>query len=240
VVGLKTHCKVILVVRRDYSGLRLYAHVGTGNYHAGTARLYDDVGLLTCDEDIGRDLTELFNYLTTGYTPKRDYRKILPAPKLLKRSLITKIRREVELHTVDQPGRVQMKMNALEDPDITRELYTAAQAGVRVDLIVRDTCRLRPGIPGLSENVHVISVVGRFLEHSRIFYFHNAGDEEYYIGSADAMMRNLEHRVEVLVPVEDPTLQGTAPGDRSTSRRPAQRLGHAIRRHLHSAPAGHR
>jgi polyphosphate kinase len=207
VVGLKTHCKVILVVRRDYSGLRLYAHVGTGNYHAGTARLYDDVGLLTCDEDIGRDLTELFNYLTTGYTPKRDYRKILPAPKLLKRSLITKIRREVELHTVDQPGRVQMKMNALEDPDITRELYTAAQAGVRVDLIVRDTCRLRPGIPGLSENVHVISVVGRFLEHSRIFYFHNAGDEEYYIGSADAMMRNLEHRVEVLVPVEDPTLQ---------------------------------
>jgi polyphosphate kinase len=207
VVGLKTHCKVVLVVRRDYSGLRLYAHIGTGNYHAGTARLYDDLGLLTCDEEIGRDLTELFNYLTTGYTPKRTYRKILPAPKALKRSLIAKIRREAQLHTDDQPGRIQMKMNALEDPDITRELYLAAQAGVRVDLMVRDTCRLRPGIPGLSENARVISVVGRFLEHSRIYYFRNGGNEEYYIGSADAMMRNLEHRVEVLVPVEDPALQ---------------------------------
>jgi len=207
VVGLKTHCKVVLVVRRDYNGLRLYAHVGTGNYHAGTARLYDDLGLLTCDEDIGRDLTELFNYLTTGYTPKRDYRKILPAPKVLKRSLIAKIRREIELHSPEQPGRIQLKMNALEDPDITRELYLASESGVRVDLIVRDTCRLRPGIPGLSDNVRVISVVGRFLEHSRIYYFQNGGAEEYYIGSADSMMRNLEHRVEVLVPVEDPLLQ---------------------------------
>ena len=207
VVGLKTHCKVVLVVRRDYSGLRRYAHIGTGNYHAGTARLYDDLGLLTCDEDIGRDLTELFNYLTTGYTPKRNYRKILPAPKVLKRSLIAKIRREIELHSSEQPGLIQMKMNALEDADITRELYLASQAGVRVDLIVRDTCRLRPGIPGLSENVRVISVVGRFLEHSRIYYFQNAGIEEYYIGSADSMMRNLEHRVEVLAPVEDPLLQ---------------------------------
>ena len=207
VVGLKTHCKVVLVVRRDYSGLRLYAHIGTGNYHAGTARLYDDIGLLTCDEDMGRDLTELFNYLTTGYTPKRIYRKILPAPKVLKRSLISKIRREGELHTAESPGLIQMKMNALEDPEITRELYQACQAGVRVDLIVRDTCRLRPGIPGLSENARVISVVGRFLEHSRIYYFRNGGQEEYYIGSADAMMRNLEHRVEVLAPVEDPSLQ---------------------------------
>ncbi len=207
VVGLKTHCKVVLVVRRDYSGLRLYAHIGTGNYHAGTARLYDDLGLLTCDEDIGRDLTELFNYLTTGYTPKRTYRKILPAPKVLKRSLIAKIRREAELHTDEEPGRIQMKMNALEDPDITRELYLATQAGVRVDLLVRDTCRLRPGIPGLSDSARVISVVGRFLEHSRIYYFRNAGDEEYYIGSADSMMRNLEHRVEVLVPVEGAVLQ---------------------------------
>jgi polyphosphate kinase len=207
VVGLKTHCKVVLVVRRDYSGLRLYAHIGTGNYHAGTARLYDDLGLLTCDEDIGRDLTELFNYLTTGYTPKRTYRKILPAPKVLKRSLIARIRREAELHTDEEPGRIQMKMNALEDPDITRELYLATQAGVRVDLLVRDTCRLRPGIPGLSDSARVISVVGRFLEHSRIYYFRNAGDEEYYIGSADSMMRNLEHRVEVLVPVEGAVLQ---------------------------------
>lgn len=207
VVGLKTHCKVILVVRQDYSGLRLYVHIGTGNYHAGTARLYDDLGLLTCDEDIGRDVVELFNYLTTGYTPKRQYRKILPAPKHLKRALITKIQREISLHSAENRGLIQFKMNALEDPDITRELYLAAQAGVQVDLIVRDTCRLRPGIPGLSENVRVISVVGRFLEHSRVYYFHNGGDEEYYIGSADAMMRNLEHRVEVLAPVEEPSLR---------------------------------
>jgi len=207
VVGLKTHCKVILVVRQDYSGLRLYAHLGTGNYHAGTARLYDDLGLLTCDEAIGRDVIELFNYLTTGYTPKRDYHKILPAPKLLKRSLIAKIRRECELHTAEKPGLIQLKMNALEDAEITRELYLASQAGVKVDLVVRDTCRLRPGIPGLSDNVRVISVVGRFLEHSRIYYFQNAGNDEYYIGSADSMSRNLEHRVEVLVPVEDPALR---------------------------------
>jgi polyphosphate kinase len=207
VVGLKTHCKVILVVRQDYSGLRLYAHIGTGNYHAGTARLYDDLGLLTCDEDIGRDAVELFNYLTTGYTPKRNYRKILPAPKHLKRALIAKIRREISLHSAEKPGLIQFKVNALEDADITRELYLASRAGVRVDLIVRDTCRLRPGIPGLSENVRVISIVGRFLEHSRIYYFHNAGDEEYYIGSADSMMRNLEHRVEVLAPVEEPSLR---------------------------------
>jgi len=207
VVGLKTHCKVVLVVRRDYNGLRLYAHVGTGNYHAGTARLYDDLGLLTCDEAIGRDLIELFNYLTTGYTPKRNYLKILPAPKVLKRSLITKIRREAELHSTDRPGLIQMKMNALEDPEITRELYLASRAGVRVDLMVRDTCRLRPGVPGLSDNIRVSSVVGRFLEHSRVYYFQNAGNDEYYIGSADAMMRNLEHRVEVLVPVEDAALQ---------------------------------
>ena len=207
VVGLKTHCKLVLVVRRDYNGLRLYAHLGTGNYHAGTARLYDDLGLLTCNEDIGRDLIELFNYLTTGYTPKRDYRKLLPAPKLLKRALIAKIRREIELHAPAQPGLIQMKMNALEDPDITRELYLASRAGVRVDLLIRDTCRLRPGIPGLSENIRVLSIVGRFLEHSRIYYFRNAGNEEYYIGSADSMMRNLEHRVEVLVPVEEAGLQ---------------------------------
>ncbi len=207
VVGLKTHCKVILVVRQDYSGLRLYAHIGTGNYHAGTARLYDDLGLLTCDEDIGRDAVELFNYLTTGYTPKRQYRKILPAPKHLKRALIAKIQREISHHSAENRGLIQFKMNALEDPDVTRELYLASLAGVHVDLIVRDTCRLRPGIPGLSENVRVISIVGRFLEHSRVYYFHNGGDEEYYIGSADAMMRNLEHRVEVLAPVEEPSLR---------------------------------
>jgi polyphosphate kinase len=207
VVGLKTHCKVILVVRQDYNGLRRYAHVGTGNYHAGTARIYTDFGLLTSDDGIGQDLTELFNYLTTGYRPKRRYTKLLPAPTLLKKALLSKIEREIAGHSPESPGRIQLKMNALEDADITRALYRASRAGVRVDLIVRDTCRLRPGVPGLSDNVRVVSIVGRFLEHGRIYYFRNGGDEEYYIGSADCMKRNLESRVEVVVPVEDPALR---------------------------------
>ncbi len=207
VMDLKTHCKVILVVRNDYSGLQRYVHIGTGNYHAGNARLYTDLGLLTCDPDIGRDITELFNYLTTGFTPRRNYRKILPAPKLLKRALLDKIQREIDQHCTESPGHIQFKINALEDKDIVRALYEASQGGVKIDLLVRDSCRLRPGIPNLSEHVRVFSVVGRFLEHSRIFYFKNAGDPEYYIGSADTMNRNLEHRVEVLTPVEDPELQ---------------------------------
>ncbi|TCO80618.1 polyphosphate kinase [Plasticicumulans lactativorans] len=202
VVGLKTHSKVVFVVRRDYSGLRRYAHIGTGNYHPGTARLYTDLGILTCDDVIGEDLTEFFNYLTTGFTPKRNYRKLLPAPKLLKSSLLEKIEREIKLHAGKGGGLIQFKMNALEDADITAALYRASQAGVRVDLIVRDTCRLRPGLPGLSDNVRVVSIVGRFLEHARIFYFRNGGHEEYFIGSADAMKRNLESRVEVVTPVE--------------------------------------
>ncbi len=210
VVDLKTHCKVILVVRQDYNGLKRYVHIGTGNYHAGNARLYTDLGLLTCDPDIGRDTTELFNYLTTGFTPKRNYRKLLPAPKLLKRALLEKIQREIEHHRSKKSlGHIQIKINALEDKDIVRELYEASQAGVKIDLIVRDTCRLRPGIRGLSESIRVFSVVGRFLEHSRIYYFENAGKPEYYIGSADSMMRNLEHRVEVLAPVEAPELQAS-------------------------------
>jgi polyphosphate kinase len=207
VMDLKTHCKVIMVLRDDYSGLRRYVHIGTGNYHAGNARLYTDLGLLTCDQDIGRDITELFNYLTTGFTPRRNYRKILPAPKLLKRALLDKIQREINHHDNGVNGRIQFKINALEDKDIVRALYEASQAGVHIDLIVRDSCRLRPGIPGLSENIRVFSVVGRFLEHSRIFYFKNDDSPEYYIGSADTMNRNLEHRVEVLVPVEDLDLQ---------------------------------
>ena len=207
VVGLKTHCKVILVVRQDYDGLRRYAHVGTGNYHPGTARLYSDFGLLTCDDAVGHDLTELFNYLTTGYRPKRAYHKLLPAPTLLKKALLAKIAREVAAHSPASPGIIRFKMNALEDADITRALYRASQAGVRVELIVRDTCRLRPGIVGLSENVRVVSIVGRFLEHGRVYYFRNGGEEEYFIGSADCMKRNLESRVEVVVPVEDPALR---------------------------------
>ena len=207
VMGLKTHSKVILVVRQDYTGLRRYAHIGTGNYHPGTARLYADYGLLTCDDTIGEDLTELFNYLTTGYMPDRPYRKILPAPVLLKRALLTRIDREIRLHSLASPGLIQLKMNALEDVDVTRALYRASQAGVKVDLIVRDTCRLRPGIPGLSETARVVSIVGRFLEHGRIYYFRNGGNEEYFIGSADCMKRNLESRVEVVAPVEDPQLR---------------------------------
>jgi polyphosphate kinase len=208
VVGLKTHCKVILVVRQDYTGLRRYAHVGTGNYHAGTARQYCDFGLLTSDDAIGQDLTELFNYLTTGYRPKRHYRKILPAPTLLKSALLEKIARECAHQAAGSPGLIQIKMNALEDADVTRALYRASQAGVRVDLIVRDTCRLRPGLPGLSDNVRVVSIVGRFLEHGRMYYFRNGGNDEYFIGSADCMKRNLESRIEVVVPIEDAALRG--------------------------------
>ncbi len=201
VVGLKTHCKVILVVRQDYKGLRRYVHIGTGNYHPVTARLYSDLGIFIYDKDIGQDVTELFNYLTTGYTPKRKYHKLLPAPKHLKHALLGKIRREIDLHCADQPGHIIFKMNALEDPDIARALYEASQAGVKIELIIRDSCRVRPGLAGLSETMRVVSLVGRFLEHARIYYFRNAGDEELYFGSADAMRRNLEHRVEVVVPV---------------------------------------
>jgi len=207
VVGLKTHSKIVLVVRKDFNGLRRYLHIGTGNYHAGTAKLYSDLGMLTNDHHMGVDATELFNYLTTGYTPERYYRTLLPAPKVLKVALLARIKRERELHTPENPGLIQFKMNALEDVDITRALYKAARDGVKVDLIVRDTCRLRPGIEGLSENVTVISVVGRFLEHTRIYYFQNNGDEEYFIGSADTMKRNLESRVEVVAPVESETLR---------------------------------
>ncbi|MEZ5540988.1 MAG: polyphosphate kinase 1 [Pseudomonadota bacterium] len=206
VVGLKTHSKIILVVRKDYNGLRRYAHIGTGNYHAGNARIYSDLGMLTCDQEISQDLTELFNYLT-GYSPPPRYRKILTSPYALKKALIEKIEREAKLHSSGTPGLIQLKMNALEDEDITRALYRAAQTGVRIDLIVRDTCRLRPRMPGLSESVRVISVTGRFLEHSRIYFFQNGGDEEYFIGSADLMKRNLESRVEVVAPVEDPKLR---------------------------------
>ena len=212
VVGLKTHSKVIFVVRRDYNGLKRYAHIGTGNYHAGTARMYSDLGLLTCDPDIGDDLTELFNYLTMGYAPSRKYKKLLPSPKILKKGLLERIDREIEQHKKEKGGLIQFKTNALEDKDITEALYRASQAGVHVDLIVRDTCRLRPGIEGLSENVRVISIVGRFLEHSRIYYFRNNGDEEYFIGSADIMKRNLEERVEVMVPVEPKSLQAELRG----------------------------
>jgi polyphosphate kinase len=207
IVGLKTHCKVILVVRQDYDGLRRYAHIGTGNYHAVTARLYSDLGMFSSDPVIGGDLTELFNYLTTGLKPKRTYRKLLKAPKSMKRNLLDRIQNAIDVHSPDQPSHLQFKVNALEDPRVTQALYNASRAGVKVDLIVRDTCRLRPGIPGVSENVRVVSIVGRFLEHSRIYCFRVGGEEEYFIGSADIMKRNLASRVEILAPVEDPELR---------------------------------
>ena len=207
VLGLKTHAKLILVVRRDYNGLRRYVHFGTGNYHAGTARLYCDLGLLTSDPQIGLDVSELFNYLTTGCHPVRNYRRILAAPNTMKKGLLAKIDREIAVHSSEMAGLIRLKTNALEDADIVRALYRASQAGVKVELIVRDTCRLRPGIPGLSHNVGVVGIVGRFLEHARIYYFQNGGAEEYFIGSADLMTRNLESRVETLAPIEDAALR---------------------------------
>jgi polyphosphate kinase len=200
VVGLKTHCKVLLVVRQDHDGLRRYVHLSTGNYHPETARIYADIGLLTADQVIAEDAGELFNYLTTGFGPGRGYAKLLPGPTWLKPALLDRIERE---RALGAGGLIQFKMNALEDADITRALYRAARAGVHVDLIIRDTCRLRPGLAGCSESVRVVSIVGRFLEHARVYYFRNAGAEEFFIGSADSMQRNLEGRVEVLAPVDD-------------------------------------
>jgi polyphosphate kinase len=206
VLGLKTHCKLLLVVRIDHDGLRRYVHIGTGNYHPITARLYADIGLLTAEPAIAADAGELFNYLTTGYGAGRRYSRLLPGPAQLKPALLKRIERE---RALGSQGLIQFKMNALEDEDITRALYRAAQDGVRIDLCVRDTCRLRPGLPGLSEAVRVVSIVGRFLEHARVYYFRNSGAEEYFIGSADCMKRNLEHRVEVLAPVDDPLSRQT-------------------------------
>ncbi len=207
VVGLKTHTKITLVVRNDFDGLRRYAHIATGNYHAGTARPYTDLAVFTSDDAIGRDLTELFNYLTTGYKPRRKYHKLLVAPKMLKLALLEKIEREIAIQGGGGRGHIQWKLNALEDVDIVRALYRASQRGVTIDLIVRDSCRLRPGVEGVSSTIKVISIIGRFLEHARIYYFHNGGKPEYYLGSADAMQRNLEKRVEVLIPIEDARLQ---------------------------------
>ncbi len=203
VAKLKTHCKTILIVRKEKGGLRRYAHVGTGNYHAGTACLYSDIGLLTCNDQLTGDLTELFNYLTTGCHPQRKYARIMAAPQIIKTALLEKIAREVTAHSDASPGLIRLKTNAIEDPDITNALYGASQAGVKIELIVRDICRLRPGIAHLSENISVRSIVGRFLEHSRIYYFRNGGEEEFYIGSADLMTRNLERRVELLVPIDN-------------------------------------
>ena len=206
VVGLKTYCKAIMIVRQDYDRLRRYVHLGTGNYHPDKAREFCDIGLLTCDEAIGQDVTELFNYLTTGFSGRRKFTKLIVAPKSLKKAIVKKIEREA-LHAANGGGYIRFKTNALEDCDIVEALYRASMAGVKIDLIVRDTCRLRPGIPGLSENIRVVSLVGRFMEHSRIYHFRNGGEEEYFIGSADLMKRNLEARIELFIPIEAPDLK---------------------------------
>lgn len=204
-VGLKTHTKVVLVVRREEGHIRRYVHVGTGNYNHRTARLYTDVGLLSCRDDLGADLTDLFNYLT-GYSRQYTYRKLLVAPVNLRDRMTAMIQREAENARNGHPARIVAKMNALVDDRIIAALYKASQAGVQIDLIVRGICCLRPQLPGISDNIRVISIVGRYLEHSRIFYFHNQGTEELFIGSADWMPRNLDRRVEAVVEVEDGTI----------------------------------
>ncbi|ASC69355.1 Polyphosphate kinase [Halomicronema hongdechloris C2206] len=205
-VGLKTHTKVALAVRREGDHIRRYVHIGTGNYNPKTARLYTDLGLLSCRANLGADLTDLFNYLT-GYSQQQSYRKLLVAPVNLRQQLTTLIHREIERCQAGEAGRLIAKMNSLVDPEIIATLYEASQAGVEIDLIVRGICCLRPGMEGISDNIRVISIVGRLLEHSRIFYFHNSGDETFLIGSADWMPRNLDRRVEAVVPVEDPQLR---------------------------------
>jgi polyphosphate kinase len=205
-VGLKTHTKVTLVVRYEEGRPHTYCHVGTGNYHARTARLYSDLGLLTRDPEIGFDLVNLFHFLT-GYAPDQQYSRLVVAPRDMRRVFEERIRREVDRQREHGDGRIIAKMNALDDVEIIQELYRASQAGVRIDLVVRGHCRLRPGLPGISDNIRVVSLVGRFLEHDRIYYFRNGGDPEILIGSADWRHRNLAERVEALVPVADPVLQ---------------------------------
>ena len=204
VLGLKTHTKTALVVREDSDGIRCYAHIGTGNYHTQTAKLYTDIGLFTTDPDLTADLVEMYHYLT-GRSLQKDYRKLLVAPVNMLERFLAMIERETQIAGTGQPARILAKMNQLEDRRIIRKLYDASRAGVQIDLLVRGICCLRPGVPGLSDNIRVVSVVGRFLEHSRIFFFQNGNADplagEFYIGSADWMHRNLTNRVEVITPV---------------------------------------
>ena len=206
-VGLKTHAKATLVVREDPDGLRTYCHLGTGNYNPSTARLYTDVALITADPDIGADVVNLFHYLT-GFAPEQHYRRIVVAPRDLRTRFLELIDREIEHQRAGGSGRIIAKMNAIDDLPLIQALYRASQAGVRIHLIVRGHCRLRPGVPGYSDNIHVVSLVGRFLEHSRIYHFHNNGKPETFLSSADWQRRNLDDRVEVMVPVSQPDLQG--------------------------------
>ncbi len=204
-VGLKTHSKIVLVVRREKDRMRRYVHIGTGNYNPKTARLYTDLGLFSCREELGADLTDVFNFLT-GYSRQKSYREIMVAPVNMRDRFLELIKREIENVNNGFSGRIVAKMNALVDPQIIFALYEASRAGVKIDLIIRGICCLRPGLPNLSDNIRVISIIGRFLEHSRIFYFYNNSQEEIYIGSADWMRRNLDRRVEVITPIKDPEI----------------------------------
>jgi len=205
-VGLKTHAKVAQVVRAEEGQIRIYSHIATGNYHAQTARLYTDLGLLTSDNAIGHDLVRLFHYLT-GHAPEQEYDRLIVAPRDLRKKLVELVDREVEHERAGRGGRIILKMNAIDDVEMIQKLYSASQEGVEVDLIVRGHTRLRPGVKGVSDNIRLISIIGRFLEHDRIFYFENAGDEEVYFGSADWRRRNLEDRVEAVIEVRDPGLR---------------------------------
>ncbi|PPS45423.1 polyphosphate kinase 1 [Chroococcidiopsis sp. TS-821] len=205
VTGLKTHSKIVMVVRREGDRIHRYVHIGTGNYNPKTARLYTDLGLFSCREELGADLTDLFNYLT-GYSRQKSYRQLLVAPVNMRDRFLALIRREIEHCHNGATGRIVAKMNSLVDPQIIATLYEASRAGVQIDLIVRGICCLCPGLQDISENIRVISIVGRFLEHSRIFYFYNNGQEETFIGSADWMPRNLDRRVEAITPVADPKI----------------------------------
>jgi polyphosphate kinase len=239
-VGLKTHTKLVLVVRQEAGKIRRYVHIGTGNYNPKTAGLYTDLGLFSCREDLGADITDLFNSLT-GYSQQTVYRKLLVAPASLRQRMLAMIDREIQHQQNYGNGRIVAKMNALVDPKLIAALYRASQAGVKIDLIVRGICCLRPGLPAVSENIRVVSIIGRFLEHSRIFYFNNGGDEELYLGSADWMTRNLDRRVEAVTPVEDPELAkdmeeilGTHLADASQAW-DLQSDGRYIKRHAHQS-----
>src|SRR6201991_801964 len=251
-IGLKTHCKTCLVVRREGSTIRRYCHIGTGNYNSKTARLYEDVGLLTADPDIGADLTDLFNTLT-GYSRKLSYRNLLVAPHSIRAGIVERVNREIAAHQESGNGHIRLKMNSLVDEGVIDALYRASQGGVRVEIVVRGICALRPGVEGFSENITVRSILGQYLEHSRIFNFHAIN--EYWIGSADMMHRNLDRRVEVLVQVKDPRLNAQLndlfesaldPSTRSWELGPdgqwtaRPRAGHKVRDHQVSLMEQHR
>jgi len=208
IVGLKTHTKLAVVVREEQDGLRTYAHIGTGNYNSSTATLYVDLGLFTCDPAITGDVIELFHYLT-GRSMKSDYNKLLIAPVTMRSRFVQMIDREIEHARAGRTARIVAKMNALQDEKIILKLYEASSAGVKIDLIIRGFCSLLPGVPGMSENIRVVSILGRFLEHARVYRFHNDGADEFYLGSADWMSRNLDWRVEAITPVENKSIRAT-------------------------------